>query len=82
MNRFHFVYILISEKDSTKHYTGISKDLEDRLKRHNAGEIIHTRKYRPWRIDTAIAFSDKKKAVAFEKYLKSHSGRSFAKRHF
>jgi hypothetical protein len=33
---------------------------------------------KPWRLVTYIAFSDEKKAVAFEKYLKSHSGRAFA----
>jgi hypothetical protein len=29
-----------------------------------------------------MAFRDKTKAVAFEKYLKSQSGRAFAKKHF
>ena len=33
-------------------------------------------------IETAIAFRSKEKASAFEKYLKSHSGRAFAKKHF
>ncbi|MGB2938555.1 MAG: GIY-YIG nuclease family protein, partial [Phycisphaerae bacterium] len=42
----------------------------------------HTSKFRPWQIETAVAFRSKGKAVAFEQYLKSHSGRAFAKKHF
>ena len=29
-----------------------------------------------------MAFSDEKRAIRFERYLKSGSGRAFAKRHF
>ena len=36
---------------------------------------------RPWRIATAIVFRTKDKAIEFEKYLKSHSGRAVAKKH-
>jgi putative endonuclease len=41
-----------------------------------------TEDLRPWRLRTYIAFSDEKCARAFEKYLKSGSGRAFAKKHF
>jgi predicted GIY-YIG superfamily endonuclease len=77
---FHYVYILVSETDETRHYTGTTENLESRLKAHNNGQVPHTSKYRPWRIETAIAFSCPKKAANFEKYLKSHSGRAFAKK--
>jgi hypothetical protein len=33
-----------------------------------------------WRLKTYVAFSDRQKAVEFEKYLKSPSGRAFAKK--
>lgn len=65
-----------------KQYVGIAEDLEDRFKKHNAGQCRHTSKFAPWRIEIAIAFRLKDKAAAFERYLKSHSGRAFAKRHF
>jgi predicted GIY-YIG superfamily endonuclease len=78
---FHYVYILVSEFDPDRHYVGFTADLNARLAAHNAGKISHTSKHMPWRIETAIAFRDKKKAAAFEKYLKSGSGRAFAKRH-
>ena len=82
MKDFHYVYILVSEKEPARHYTGITTDLESRLKIHNSGDLPYSRKYRPWRVETAVAFRSKEKAIDFEKYLKSHSGRAFAKRHF
>jgi len=45
-------------------------------------EVLHTSKYRPWRVRTYVAFTKEKLAIAFEKYLKSGSGRAFAKKHF
>jgi putative endonuclease len=75
----NYVYILES-LDSQHFYVGIADDLRRRLKKHNAGEVPHTSKYGPWKIRTYIAFSDEKQAIAFEKYLKSGSGRAFARK--
>ena len=74
-----YVYILES-LDSEHFYIGIADDLRARLSKHNAGEVSYTSKYRPWRIKTYIAFSDEKQAFAFERYLKSGSGRAFARK--
>jgi len=79
---FVYVYQLGSESHSDRHYTGRTTDLKTRLDSHNHGHVPHTRKFRPWRVEVAVAFRDKAKAVAFERYLKSSSGRAFAKRHF
>jgi putative endonuclease len=76
-----YVYILQSVDMGDRCYVGVTDDLRARLSRHNAGEVAHTAKYRPWALKTYIAFSDETKAFAFEKYLKSGSGRAFAKRH-
>jgi predicted GIY-YIG superfamily endonuclease len=73
-----YVYILQSLVDETRHYTGVTDDLDDRLNRHNAGEVSHTRKYKPWRLQTYVVFRDPARAHAFEQYLKSGSGRAFA----
>jgi putative endonuclease len=75
-----YVYILRSLQYLERYYVGITTDLRSRLKRHNAGEVSHTSKYAPWAIKTYIAFADEKQAFAFEKYLKSPSGRAFAKK--
>ena len=82
MKGFTYVYVLKSEEDVTHRYTGLTTDLESRLLSHNQGNNPHTSKYRPWIIETAIAFRSRDKAVEFEKYLKSHSGRAFASKHF
>ena len=76
----NLVYILES-LNSEHFYVGITDDVPARLIKHNAGEVPHTSKYRPWRIKTYIACSDEKQAFAFERYLKSGSGRAFAKKH-
>lgn len=78
---FHYVYLLES-LDGQKRYVGLTGDLTERLRKHNAGEVVHTAKFGPWRITVAIAFRDRTKAAAFEKYLKSHSGRAFSRKHF
>jgi predicted GIY-YIG superfamily endonuclease len=82
LSSYHYVYILLSESDPKHHYTGHTEDLSSRLSSHNAGQVPHTSKHRPWRIETAIAFDSPEKAMAFEKYLKTHSGRAFASKHF
>ncbi len=75
-----YVYILQSESDPDRFYVGISDDVDARLAKHNANEVAHTLKFGPWRLKTFVAFSDEKQAFAFEKYLKSGSGRAFAKK--
>jgi putative endonuclease len=82
MAEFQYVYILVSRSKTVRHYTGLTSDLDRRLRNHNAGQVPHTAKHRPWRIETAIAFRSRRKARNFEAYLKSHSGRAFAKKHF
>jgi len=75
-----YVYILQSELDLSHYYTGITNNVEGRLAKHNSGAVKHTAKFRPWRLKTYIAFTDTGQAVTFEKYLKSGSGRAFAKK--
>jgi predicted GIY-YIG superfamily endonuclease len=77
---FRYVYILQSKSAPETFYTGITEDLKSRLLKHNSGEVSHTSKYRPWQIKTAIAFTDNQRALDFERYLKTASGRAFAKK--
>jgi putative endonuclease len=81
MNRFFHVYILVSEAHEAIHYTGITENLQERLRDHNRGACPHSSKFRPWRLESALAFTSEAKARA-ERYLKSRSGREFAGRHF
>ncbi len=73
-----YVYILECIADPKRHYVGSTDDLRERLKAHNSGKVTHTSKFMPWRVQTYIGLGDEVRAVAFEKYLKSHSGRAFA----
>ena len=76
------VYLIRSVSDPREHYVGMTSSLAERLKQHNAGKSPHTSKHRPWELVVAVQFVDDAKAARFEKYLKSGSGRAFAKRHF
>jgi putative endonuclease len=81
MARFFYIYLLQSERHENRFYTGLTNDLRKRLKDHNAGRIHHTAKWRPWWLKAYVALSDRSRAVQFERYLKSASGRAFTKRH-
>jgi putative endonuclease len=78
--KFFYVYILQSKLSAEHFYTGFTEDLQARLKKHNAGHVPHTIKFRPWGIKTTIAFTERQRALEFERYLKSASGRAFAKK--
>lgn len=75
-----YVYILQSDADQEWFYTGCTDDLKQCLGDHNAGKVAHTSKFLPWWLKTYLGFSKDSKAIAFEKYLKSASGRAFAKK--
>ncbi len=76
------VYVLKSAGGPRGYYTGLTSNLSTRLDAHNAGHCSHTASGRPWTVDVVVEFSDERRAVAFERYLKSGSGGAFAKRHF
>jgi len=65
-----------------KIYTRCSNDFDDRLIRHQTGKVKFTQSRFPVSVLLTISFYDKYKAFAFEKYLKSGSGRAFSKKHF
>jgi putative endonuclease len=75
------VYVLESKADPARYYTGLTSNLAQRLDAHNAGRVPHTARAKPWTIDVVEEFSDPRRAIAFEKYLKSGSGCAFAQRH-
>jgi predicted GIY-YIG superfamily endonuclease len=82
MSGFVYVYILESLHPSGGYYVGLTDNLNARLAKHNSGSVPHTARLTPWRIKMALAFRDRSRAAAFEKYLKSASGRAFTRKHF
>ncbi|MDP8258974.1 MAG: GIY-YIG nuclease family protein [Candidatus Aadella gelida] len=78
----HFVYLLRSTKYPKQIYIGYTENIRERLKTHNAGQVPHTSKPKPWTMVTYTTFADKERSLQYEKYLKSGSGRQFLYKHF
>ena len=76
-----FVYILKNSATPPRYYTGITSNVEERIACHNRGGSPHTATGIPWVIDVVIEFADERRAMAFERYLKSGSGVEFSRRH-
>ena len=76
------VYVLRSVADRSRYYTGLTTNIDTRLGFHNAGLSAHTADAIPWQVIVSLKFADTNRAIEFEKYLKSGSGRAFALRHF
>ena len=78
----HYVYLIRSISIPDRTYIGLTADLKARLKKHNEGGSPHTAKFKPWMLVQYSAFQTREKAAEFERYLKSGSGKAFAKRRF
>ena len=67
----YFVYVIGSLKHSKpKTYVGWTKDLSERLRKHNQGKGAKSTKGRKWKIIYHEIFNSKKKALRREYYLK------------
>lgn len=75
----HHVYILRNGQD--RQYVGSTTNVAKRLEKHNHGEVMHTSKFKPWKLVHVSSFPTKELAIQFEKYLKSGSGTIFRYRH-
>ena len=76
----YIVYILRSVNNPDRLYTGLTSDLENRLKSHNADTSIYSKRYSPWELEVSISLKDKKVAEDLERYLKAGSGFAFLKK--
>jgi putative endonuclease len=65
-----FVYILKSLGDN-KLYIGQTSNIQDRINRHNTGQVAATRNRRPLKIIHIEIFKTRSEAMRREKYLKS-----------
>ncbi len=77
-----YVYLLRSINFPDQTYIGYTEDLKARLRAHNAGQSKRTAKFSPWQLVSYHAFAGKRKAQAFEYYLKTGSGKAFASKRF
>jgi predicted GIY-YIG superfamily endonuclease len=77
-----YVYIIQSIDFPKQIYTGFTENIDGRLDDHNSGKSVHTNKFKPWKMLYYCAFENKKKALDFEKYLKTASGIAFRNKRF
>jgi predicted GIY-YIG superfamily endonuclease len=77
-----FVYLIRSLTAPGHRYVGVTSNVDERFRAHNAGQSPHTSKYRPWELVTYVCFQDDQRAIDFERYLKSGSGHAFASKRF
>lgn len=77
-----YVYLLKSINFPDQKYIGYTDNLKERLETHNSGGSIYTKPYKPWIIAAYFSFQQEATAREFEKYLKSGTGRAFAKKRF
>ena len=69
----YFVYVIGSLKHSKpKTYVGWTKDLNERLRKHNLGKGAKSTKGRKWKIIYHEIFNSKEKAMRREYYLKKY----------
>lgn len=78
----YYVYLIKSEKFINQKYVGHTDNLKERLETHNSGGSVHTKTYRPWKLQMFLGFKTQQEAIKFEKYLKSGAGRAFSKKRF
>jgi predicted GIY-YIG superfamily endonuclease len=79
----YFTYILKSLKDESLYY-GSTSDLSKRQTEHDSKKSNYTKRKGPFDLIYYAVFigkDAKEKAIKFEKWLKSGSGRAFVKRH-
>ncbi len=71
----YIVYVLLNS-DGSRRYTGMTSNLERRIKEHNAGQTKSTKNHR-WKVVYQEEFIDRNSARKREKYLKSAAGRRY-----
>ncbi len=75
-------YVYFLELANGDIYVGSTNDLRRRMKSHNEGYVVSTRKYLPAFLKSYVAVSDGRMARQLERYFKSGSGKAFAKKRF
>ena len=72
----YFVYIIQSQKDES-YYIGSTRDLDDRLQRHNKGRTKYTKVKGPWKLAFSEQHPDRSSAMKRELEIKRHKSRKY-----
>ena len=65
----YYIYIIQSQKDQS-FYIGTTRDLSERIERHNQGRSKYTQKKRPWDIVYSEQHPDRSSAMKREYAIK------------
>ncbi|MBT4856861.1 GIY-YIG nuclease family protein [Candidatus Uhrbacteria bacterium] len=65
-----YFYVLQSQKEPDYFYKGSTGNLENRLIKHNAGDVISTKPRRPWKLVYYEAYISEKTARLRERSVK------------
>ncbi len=76
-----YIYILQSLKDG-RTYVGYTYEIDQRLQKHNSGQVKSTKYRRPLKLLFTENFETEKMAKARELYWKSGAGRRKLKEYF
>jgi len=71
-----FLYVIKSLNHNFR-YVGITDNIKRRIRQHNIGYNISTRKYKPFKLLLTENFNNYKEAREREIFLKSGQGRKF-----
>ena len=69
-----FVYLLESLK-SGQRYIGQTSNLDERMRRHNAGYVRSTRNNAPWKLLAYLQMESRQEAIKLEEKLKRMKNR-------
>jgi len=76
MNKWHYVYVLLSEIDH-HFYVVYTTDLRKRLDEHKAGKVLSTKKRLPVNLVIGNVLSNQADATRRERYLKTAWGKRY-----
>lgn len=69
----YYTYILKS-KTQNRYYVGSTGDLEERLRKHNLGQVTSTKKYSPYIVVYYETFEARRQSYKREMEIKSYKG--------
>jgi len=72
----HYVYIIQSQTDES-YYIGTSRDLTERIERHNQGRSKYTKSKRPWNLVYFEEHADRSDAMKKEYAIKRRKPKEY-----
>ena len=72
----YYVYIIQSEKDQS-YYIGQTRDIDERLLRHNSGREQYTKVHLPWKLVYSEHFQTRLEAIRREREIKKKKSRKY-----